>query len=223
MAVTYSQNGVIVKSMHEGPDYGSVVIGGRSYKTIVIGTKEWIVENLDYKFAVNGSQIPIGESGFPILPAAWYYNNDETSYGIDGTYKCGLLYNWYAVDYLETNKASLLPAGWRVSSVSDWSSLIASAEGGDSNYAAYYLKAIRGSVVSGFPAWTGCDKYYFNALPAGIRYGSGFEFFNANANWWTSDQATSPTYVYFDSGNGSHMQSYNKESAFSLRLVRDAT
>ena len=81
MSVVYSQHGVIVKTA------GIDVIGGRRYNTIQMPDgKTWLAENLDFKFCT------IGGNDIPSSPNAWYYNNDETTYGWNG-YKCGLLYN----------------------------------------------------------------------------------------------------------------------------------
>ena len=41
-------------------DTNTVTIGGRAYPTVKIGNQIWMAENLDWKFEVNGIQIPIG-------------------------------------------------------------------------------------------------------------------------------------------------------------------
>ena len=147
-----------------------------------------MAENLDYKFQYNGSTLPIGSSGTPTTPAAWYYNNSESDYGIDGTYKCGLLYNWYAAKYLDDNKATLLPSGWHVPTLSEWNILI-TAVGGIST-AGLKLKASDNSVTSSWPSgWNETDTYGFNSLPAGRRTNDAeFLYVGQNQNFIIIDE-----------------------------------
>jgi uncharacterized protein (TIGR02145 family) len=196
----------------------SVLIGGRRYHYIQIGNQLWIDENLDYKFAYNGGILPIGSSGTPSTPSAWYYNNNETDYGIDGTYKCGLLYNWYAVKYLEDNKSTLLPSGWHVPSTTEWDAL-ATAVGG---------RSTAGTVLKSTTDWTsgnGTDDFGFAAFPAGIRDLSSFLFLGALARFWTANESSSSdAYVRFFNASASILSDYySKDYAHSVRLVKTLT
>lgn len=204
---------------------GEVTIGGRKYKTTKIGNQEWLAENLDYKFDVNGSQIPIGSSGTPTTPAAWYYDNNEASYGIDGTYKCGLLYNWYAAKYLDDNKATLLPSEWHVPSRSEFNTL-ATTLGGVS-IAGLLLKALDNSVTSNWPSgWNGVDYYGFNAIPSGRIDSGSFNYIGTYLASWTITSYSS-TYRYSEwigYNNNSLSEDYNNPAnGYSLRLVKDVT
>ena len=104
--------------------YGSVVIGGRTYKTVTIGNQEWLAENLDYKF--DGLEISDVESLSDVI--ANYYDGDEATYGRYGN-RYGLLYNWKAVDYIEQNKATLLPSDWHVPTATEWDTLVTTVGG----------------------------------------------------------------------------------------------
>lgn len=198
------------------------IIGGRKYKTVVIGNQEWLAENLDYRFDVNGSPLPMGgNSGTYSTPRAWYYNNDEAAYGIDGTYKCGMLYNWWAGKYLDDNRALLLPDGWRVPTADDIGTLFSTV--GGMSIAPAKLKALDNSVTSDWPSgWNGTDDYGFNALPAG-RSNNGFQelgdcFYFQN----TTDLGGSNRPQYGFSKNG-YIYTYwgDKYPGVSIRLVRD--
>lgn len=102
MAVTYSQNGVIVKT-NETP-YN--VIGGRKYKTVIMPDgKEWLAENLDLSVSMNG---------------ALYYNNDEATYGWEGK-RYGQLYTLGLITQLVK-----VITGWRLPAASDFEALVAS-------------------------------------------------------------------------------------------------
>lgn len=201
----------------------SVEIGGRSYPVVKIGSQLWMAENLDYKFDVNGSQIPIGPSGTPTTSAAWYYYNDEASYGIDGTYKCGLLYNWYAAKYLDDNKSTLLPDGWHVPTSNEFNILVtfiggASVVGGK-------LKALDGSIVSNWPNdWNGTDDFGFGALPAGGYWGD-FGSLNTYAGLVTSESYDSSLCNTIGIHQNDSIVGFgpdHKRYGYSIRLVKDA-
>ena len=227
MNPNYSTNFAIVMP---GADYSNmglgsvtfadspVTIGGRVYRTVTIGSATWLTENLDYKFQVDGSQIPIGMSGTPSTPSAWYYNNDETTYGVDGN-KYGLLYNWYAAKYLEDNKSTLLPEGWRVPSATDWDTL-ATAVGG-AGTAGTILKS-----STGWPNGAGTDDYGFSALPSGAYFGS-FQGLNLFINYWaTTENSSGPSgaaYNYYlnpDPSLNSASTAMKTEGHY-IRLVKD--
>ncbi len=195
---------------------GSADIGGRTYRTVNIGGVTWLAENLDYKF----SGCNIGGSGTPTTPNAWYYNNDEATYGIDGTRKCGLLYNWYACKLLNDNRSTLCP-GWHVPTNNEWTAL-ANAVGGAST-AGTKLKALDNSTTSGFPSgWGGTDDYGFGVLPAGDYIGS-FRNVGSYANFWTITESGSDAYCwYFDTGATMLQTTDGKYRGFSVRLVKDS-
>lgn len=205
----------------------SVKIGGRRYPVTKIGNQLWMAENLDYKFDVNGNQIPIGGSSAPTTPAAWYYNNNETDYGIDGTYKCGLLYNWYAAKYLDDNKTTLLPNGWHVPTASEVNTLITASE--VSGTYGDKLKALDNSVVQGFPSdFSGTDDYGFSVLPSGysdLRY-SGKFYALGNTGYIMCVDAYGPTVserLQITKNQNIYLGTDNKVMGFSLRLVKSLT
>ena len=191
----------------------TTTIGGRVYKTVTINGVTWLAENLDYKF----SGCRIGGEGTPSTPNAWYYNNDEATYGIDGTRKCGLLYNWYAVKLLNDNRSELIP-GWHVATRDEWDAL-ASAVGG-TGVAGTRLKAAN---VSWATSWRGTDDYGFGVLPAGIYDGS-FYYLGSDAYFWTAtENNSSRAYCrHFDSGSSMSSDNFNKSIGYSVRLVKDS-
>lgn len=195
-----------------------ILIGGREYKTVVIGNQEWLAENLDYKFAYDGGTLPVDGSGTPSTPHAWYYNNDEASYGIDGTYKCGLLYNWYAAKYLDDNKATLLPDGWHVPTNNELG-ILAEGIGGTK------LKALDNSITSNWPSnWNGTDEYGFGSLPSG-RYSGSFNNLGSYSNFWTSIEKNSLNayYRFLSTGTSLSSDDRDKTYGFSIRLVKNLT
>ena len=198
-----------------GAEGGGAYIGGKRYKTVVMPDgKEWLAENLDFKFCY------IGSGGSPTTPNAWYYNNDEPVFGWNG-YKCGLLYNWYAVKFLNDNKSDLCP-GWHAPTDSEWSTLVTAC--GDD--AGTKLKAIDNSVVPGFPsAWNGTDNFRFSILPAGYRMAGTFQNIGSSSPIWTCSDtlydAGIQYYLEYNSSNVGRSEGNSKVEAFSLRLVKD--
>ena len=190
----------------------TTTIGGRVYRTVTIGGATWLAENLDYKFSGCG----IGGGGSPTTPNAWYYNNDEATYGIDGARKCGLLYNWYACKLLNDNRSDLIP-GWHVPTNDEWTAL-SNAVGG-MGVAGTRLKAAN---VDWATSWGGTDDYGFGVLPAGYYNGS---FYNVGsyARFWTLTEGGSYAYYrYFDTGATMGQNSNYKYYGHSVRLVKDS-
>ena len=202
-----------------GPQYGSVVIGDKTYRTVIIGNQEWIVENLDWAW----TGLDVGSEGTSSeTPKANYYDNDETTYGWNGR-KCGLLYNWQALHYLDENSDTMLPDGWRVPTKGDWTSL--TNEVGGSSTAGTKLKAAN---VSWASSWGGTDDYGFSVLPAGYydNNSENYYYSGTGAFCWMStiDNVDNNEYVYFQrfSTNASSLiVTANQSNKYSVRLVRD--
>jgi len=191
------------------------VIGGRKYKTVVIGNREWLAENLDYAFS--GLNISTARN---TNPNGCYYNNDKASYGIDGTYKCGMLYNYYAVKYLEDHKSDLLPSGWRVPTRADFSDLTETVGYMQGNK----IKATENSVVQGFPSanWRGTNELGFNAVPAG-RFSTVFSQFGEYTYFlcFELSGSTSWSLQLMSGSNGTSGYTQTQYDMVSIRLVRN--
>lgn len=191
---------------------GASDIGGRTYRTVTINGVTWLAENLDYK----ASEIEIGPGGSPSTPAAWYYNDSEATYGVNGN-KYGLLYNWHAVKHLNDNRATLMP-GWHVSTTGEWDAL-ANAVGG-SGGAGTKLKA-----NSGWDSGNGSDDFGFSVFPAGRRYSGSFYDLGSYANFWTAtENSSTDAYLRSFSTGASMGSNYNNKTnrAYSVRLVKDS-
>ena len=186
-------------------------IGGRQYRTVVIGGKEWMAENLDFKF----SGLLVGKSGTSSSEnRASYYNNNESTYGVNGN-KYGLLYNWIAVKYLNDHKSELIP-GWHVPTSTEWDAL-ATAVGGT------YVAGTMLKSTTGWNSGNGNGSTAFSALPAGTYNGS-FDNLGSYARFWTATEYNS-SYAYsryFSTGTGMYSDNNYKYFQYSVRLVKDS-
>lgn len=198
---------------------GEDEIGGRKYKTVTIGNQTWLAENLDFKFS--GCNIGNPSRSYTD-PKAAYYNDDETNYGVDGTYKCGLMYNWAAANFLNANKSTLIP-GWHVPYVSDFDTLNNTVGGASTS--GTVLSSVNNSITSNWPSnWNGTDAYQFNLLPAG-RWSDSFVLLGKTACLWSADSYDSNNAPYFY--RNSDMTSFIRDTRYkyyyySLRLVKDS-
>jgi uncharacterized protein (TIGR02145 family) len=97
------------------PEFGTMTdIDGNVYKTVKIGGKWWMAENLKVTKFRDGSAIPSASSEsswLQALSAYCVYDNSSNA--------PGLLYNWNAVN----DAAGLAPAGWRIPTDEDWKEL----------------------------------------------------------------------------------------------------
>jgi uncharacterized protein (TIGR02145 family) len=199
---------------------------GNVYKTIVIGTQEWMAENLKTSIYRNGVAIPANLDN-----ATW---NSTLSgacaiYDNDNIYACpyGKLYNWYAC----VDGRQLCPTGWHVPSDSEWSTLIGyldaaftpNAVGNQSTIAGGKMKSSSTQYwVS--PNTSATNESGFSALPGGFREPNGsYSAFGFYSFWWSSQSATSNVWnreVNFNSSNV-RRNSIGKNTGHYVRCIRD--
>lgn len=194
----------------------TVVIGGKTYRTTTIGNQIWLAENLDLTW--DGLTVGLYNSELT-SPAAVYYNNDALTYGWNGARKCGLLYNYYAAAYIETNKSTLIP-GWHLPTYDEWMDLVYD-ESVDAFRPSTQLNA---SNVSWAPTWGGADTYGFSALPGGFYCAvpeDGFDEMGEKTYFWTATPYGNKIYdFYFDNSDISNEYS-DKCYGYSIRLIKD--
>lgn len=185
-----------------------VEIGGRKYPFVKIDSLLWITENLDWKF----TGCVIGATGYSYNePRGNYFNNDETTYGINGK-KYGLLYNWIAAKSID----SLLSNGWRVPSLSDFSALASFC-----NNDASKIK----STETWNPA--GNNETGFTAVPNGTfsSYDDSFGNLDIGCDYWTTNE-TSSSHAndrYLRNGNNNiSLGNDRKADQYAIRLCKDA-
>jgi uncharacterized protein (TIGR02145 family) len=198
---------------------------GTVYKTIVIGTQEWMAENLNTSIYRNGDAIPTGlsnsewENTLITQQGAWaYYDNDAS-------YACpyGKLYNWYAC----TDARQLCSVGWHVPTYGEWSVLETYLGGED--VAGGKMKTT-GTIEAATGLWylpntVATNSSGFSGAPAGGRDNIGvYRGLGLSGNWRTSsefdaDQAW--VSFLFNTVGTSYKINGDKQAGLSVRCLRD--
>ena len=128
----------------------------QAYYAVKIGERYWMVENLNYE-----------------TDDSYCYDDDSTNCA-----QYGRLYTWEAAK-------NACPEGWHLPSADEWDALydhVAQEVGSENGIMA--LKMASG--------WTGCEdgngtnKFQFSALPAGIKYTTGFTGKGNSTFYWSS-------------------------------------
>lgn len=150
-----------------------------TYKTVKIGTQEWMAENLNVSNYRNGDDIPQVQdknAWANLTSGAWcYYENKSENGKIYGK-----LYNWYAVN----DPRGLAPKGWHIPSDAEWA--ILTDHLGGRFEAGGKLKATK---LWKNPNAGASNSSGFTALPAGLRYVNGdFTYLGTYGCFWTSSE-----------------------------------
>ena len=164
--------------------YGSMTDQeGNVYKTIVIGTQEWMAENLKTSIYRNGEPIATNltdvewENTPNTQIGAWaFYNNDSQ-------YDCpyGKLYNWFAV----ADPRHVCPTGWHEPTDGEWTILTDYLGGG--SVAGGKMKST-GTQYWLDPNQDATNESGFSGLPGGVRIPSQFFNFGNTGYWWSSSE-----------------------------------
>jgi len=209
--------------------YGSMTDQeGNVYKTIVIGTQEWMAENLNTSIYRNGDEISSLYTDYEFADAwvatasgAWAIPSPSSSYQY-----CpyGKLYNWYTcVDARE-----LCPTGWHVPTDSDWTILMSFL---DPNYTGFTSSSsVAGGLMKSVgTSWWDADNTGatnssgFSAIPAGGVVGGVYFGPGQMSWWWSSDGSSSGALSFYLEYNNSVARRFGNDSdlGLSVRCLRD--
>lgn len=193
---------------------------GNVYRTLVVGGREWMAENLRTTRFANGDLIPnaVGsqawsEHGDQGLPA-WVH----LEAGPESACPYGNLYNGHTV----TDCRNVCPAGWHVPTESEFNFM--STFLGGASVAGGKLK--NGSTDFWLdPNTDGTNSSGFSGLPAGLRNADGsFNGLSEQAAWWLGTTAAEvglqQRQLTFDSGELLHGEASWAEGA-SIRCIKD--
>lgn len=206
---------------------------GRYYPVADVGNQRWIATNLDYSdpsITLNEEVIagdPSTDMRSKKHPASWYFDWNETLYGI-----CGRLYNGYCIPIIN----AALTNGWRVATEQDWRTLFETAGGTTGSDENQYdgIGAIRTRAHNIFDEYyknkIGTNQYGFSLFLRGGAYngsnygldfgslGSQTMYITATERWGDSFR-----YVQISENNWAYFgQNYPQYPSY-IRLVKDIT
>lgn len=191
---------------------------GNVYRTVRIGARVWMAENLKVTHYRDGTPIPnvFKDDKWPLaVKGAYCLVDDATDYR--DTY--GALYNYYAV----SNDCGLCPDGWHVPTEAECMTLIGFLGGPD----------VAGGKIkdNGSGLWRSAGNFATNesgfcGLPAGGRgqFGGPGEV-GYYATWWSStsyDSLYAWHWGLYPDRPGIRSNPGHKASGFSVRCVKDS-
>jgi uncharacterized protein (TIGR02145 family) len=194
---------------------------GNTYKTVYIGTQQWMAENLKTEKYSDGTIIPNVTDNTQwsnLTSAAWeYYNNDAANND-----KYGKLYNWYAVSPTTNGNKNICPTGWHVPTDTEWT-VLTDYLGGVSVAGGKMKEVGTTSWIS--PNAEATNTSLFTGLPGGYRYNDG-NYINVGSVglWWSSTENDADNtwnrYVGLYSGDVGRTAN-PKKLGLSVRCLRD--
>jgi uncharacterized protein (TIGR02145 family) len=216
------------KETQEAPIQTGTVkdIEGNVYKTVLLGGKWWMAENLKVTKFNDGTEIKY----IPIFSSdtLWANCTDPCfTFLNDSIYGC--LYNQSAIQ----GDKKLAPSGWHVATDEDWKDLERFIGMSNDEVGAFAWRGtdeaedLLPNYSEGWPTNSvpfGNDRYQMKILPAGCKTFNGIASVNANmAFFWTSTlNGSEAWYRYFDAKKKSiFRQLAHVQYGMSVRCVKD--
>ncbi len=194
---------------------GLTDIDGNTYETIILGTQEWMSENLKATKFPDGTAISEDQEWDDVernntsYYYCWYNNDISTK----DTY--GAFYSFGAAVYgtahtdgeaLDTLQG-ICPDGWHLPRKDEWDTLVTYLRNNDYNYNLESGSRAEAKAISAKTGWYGPDilapvsdgmasfdrksnnSSGFSSIPAGMRSPYAFNYFSKYAYWWTATQS----------------------------------
>ncbi len=200
-----------------GTAYGEEITFNTLAGEVKIGGQIWMDKNLNVSQYLNGDPVSYVLEGTQWIGLSSGGRTDYENSSSNGDVY-GHLYNWYAI----TDSRKLCPAGWHVSTESDWNKLVDFL--GGISVAGGKMKETGTSHWNG-PNSDGTNESGFTALPGGHRYtDGGFYNLKIGAYFWTSTAVSSTSAEYRNvstNGPGVSVNTIPKVAGLSVRCVKD--
>lgn len=184
--------------------------------TVIIGSQEWMLENLNVDSYLNGDliqEVQDQTAWAALTTGAWCYYQNNTANGVI----YGKLYNWYAVN----DPRGLAPTGFHIPSDAEWTTLTTTL--GGSAVAGGELKEV-GLTHWNSPNTGATNSSGWTGLPGGIRNNSLFNTINRSGTFWSSTEFDSLNAFRFSMNyqNTIADQGTNlKVSGYSVRAIKN--
>ena len=213
---------------------------GNTYKTIQIGTQEWMAENLRTTKYRDGTNIPVVTDNTQwannyntgaTAPMMCWYNNDQAR---NTAKKFGALYNWYAINPATNSNKNVCPTGWHVPTEAELNKLEKFLDpNADTTCQECNQSLIAGSMMksTGTQYWLSPNNDATNSsgwsgLPGGYRSRTGtFYHVGFYGFWWSSTEldtfSARDRYLSHWSSFLPRTYGYVKADGFSVRCLRD--
>jgi len=220
-----------INSYSQTPGNGVTDIDGNFYNSVIIGTQEWMKENLNVSKYTDGTPIPQvtnGNTWANLTTGAWcYYNNDQANGAIYGK-----LYNWYAVVGIYNAQSlanpslrkQLAPIGWHVSQSQNEQIILFQALG-SVDVGSKLKEAGTTHWIS--PNTGATNSSGFTGLPGGARF-SGSYLLLGTTGYWLGASETSANNIQFEGGlllqndwTDASLFYGNKYDGFSVRCINN--
>ena len=187
------------------PGIPTITYGGQVYNTVLIGSKCWLKENLNYK---------TGNS--------WCYDNDPANCDIYGR-----LYDWQTA-------LTVCPSGWHLPIDDEWKILEGTVDNqypvGDpiwnqTGWRGYDAGEKLKSTTGWYSGGNGTNDFGFEALPGGYRNTNGnFYYLTDHGNFWSSSDYSSSSawnrHLAYDNDEVFRYY-YFKGTGFSVRCLQN--
>ncbi len=212
LKVAFTETGLGGPIIDDGYGPGVEDIDGNNYKTVYIGTQEWMAENLKVNKYNDGTSIPNitdKTKWANNTTGAWCNHNNDASKNT----KYGKLYNWHAV----SGRKNVCPTGWHVPSDAEWT-VFTDYLGGES-VAGGKMKE-EGTISWNSPNIEAVNTSLFTGLPGGFReYNGYYDTIGGWGNWWSSTRAW---YRVLNNSNGRvYRYNGNEKIGLSVRCLKD--
>jgi uncharacterized protein (TIGR02145 family) len=196
-------------------------IEGNLYKTVTIGTQQWMAENLKVSKYSDGTTIPnITDNTLwqNNTTGAWSYYNNE----VDNNAKYGKLYNWFAVSKTTNGNKNVCPTGWHVPTDAEWT-VLTDYLGGES-ISGGKMKEV-GTTNWNSPNTDATNTSLFSGLPGGLLdYWGNYDGFGSYSYWWSSTELTDIhawyRHLYFSFGSTTRYY-FHRRNGLSVRCLKD--
>ena len=201
-------------------------VEGNIYKTVIIGTKVWMAENLKVTKFNDNTDIAytsdaLAWGGLTGPGYCWYNNDPDFNKPVYGA-----LYNWYAA-----NTTNICPTGWHVATDDEYNALEVSLGLAQADIEIWGWRGTdHGSKLKNTTGWNagenGTNTSGFSALPGGYRFYSDGSYNGQNTlNYlWsaTEHDATRGWYRRLEGNNTAvYRASTDKRAGKSIRCVKD--